>query len=209
MTHYKKRMLGKNVLDASIERISWVFDNFPRIYVSFSGGKDSTVMLHLVMDEAIKRGKKVGVLFIDLEGQYKLTIDHIHECYDIYSDWIEPYWVALPIHLRNAVSEFQSHWICWDPDCRENWIREPPGISITDQNYFPFFHKGMEFEEFIADFGKWYSGEEKTACFVGIRTRESLNRWRTISSIKKSKMDDKCYTTKCNPYFYNIFPIYD
>lgn len=206
---YSKRMLGKNVLEASRERISWAFDNFSRIYVAFSGGKDSTVMLHLVMDEAIKREKKVGVLFVDLEGQYKLTIDHIQECYDMYSGWVDPYWVALPIHLRNAVSEFQSHWICWDPDCRENWIREPPGISITDQNYFPFFHKGMEFEEFIVDFGKWYSDEETTACFVGIRTRESLNRWRTISSMKKSKMEDKCYTTKCTAYMYNIFPIYD
>ena len=84
-------MLGINVLEAARERISWTFDNFPKIYLSFSGGKDSTVMLHLVMAEAIKRDKKNGVLFVDLEGQYKLTIDHIQECYDLYADNIEPY----------------------------------------------------------------------------------------------------------------------
>jgi len=87
-----KNPLGKNVLEAAIERIEITFDSFEKIYVSFSGGKDSTVMLHLVMAEAIKRNKKIGVLFVDLEGQYKLTIDHIQKCYDIYSDYIEPFW---------------------------------------------------------------------------------------------------------------------
>ena len=51
-------------------RISKTFDDFERLYISFSGGKDSTVMVHLVMDEAIKRGVKVGLLIIDLEAQY-------------------------------------------------------------------------------------------------------------------------------------------
>ena len=40
-----------------------MFDNFDRIYCSVSGGKDSTVMFHLVMDEAIKRKREVGLLF--------------------------------------------------------------------------------------------------------------------------------------------------
>ena len=62
-----KEYLGINVLEAARQRISKVFDDFPRIYISYSGGKDSTVMLHLVMDEAIKRKQKVGVLLVDLE----------------------------------------------------------------------------------------------------------------------------------------------
>ena len=44
---------SKSVLQASKERISQVFDHFERIYISFSGGKDSTIMLHLAMEEAI------------------------------------------------------------------------------------------------------------------------------------------------------------
>ena len=85
-----KKYLGVNVLEAARQRIAWTFDNFPRIYVSFSGGKDSTVMLHLVMDEAIRRGRRVGVLFVDLEGQYKLTIDHIQELYTYSAEQLEP-----------------------------------------------------------------------------------------------------------------------
>src|SRR5512133_2570709 len=117
-----KRQLGITVLEAARQRITSVFDNFPRIYVSFSGGKDSTVMLHLVMDEAIKRGRKVGVLFVDLEGQYKLTIDHIQDMYSLYADNIEPFWCARPIHLRNAVSMYQHHWISWEDGKEDVWI---------------------------------------------------------------------------------------
>ena len=57
-----KRHIGIDVLKAAKQRISITFDNFEKVYVSFSGGKDSTVMMHLVMEEAIKRNRKVGVL---------------------------------------------------------------------------------------------------------------------------------------------------
>jgi predicted phosphoadenosine phosphosulfate sulfurtransferase len=204
-----KKPIGIDVLTAAKRRISAVFDDFPRVYVSFSGGKDSTVMLHLVMEEAIKRNRKVGVLFVDLEAQYKLTIDHILECFEMYKDHIEPYWVALPIHLRNAVSQYQPQWVCWEPEARESWVRTPPPIAITDQNYFPFYHYKMEFEEFVPEFGHWYGGGKLTACFVGIRSDESLNRWRTIATGKKQMFEGRCWTTWLGKGLYNIYPIYD
>lgn len=61
----------QNVLDAARDRISYTFDKFERIFISFSGGKDSSVMFHLVMDEAIKRNRRVAVMIIDFEAQYK------------------------------------------------------------------------------------------------------------------------------------------
>jgi predicted phosphoadenosine phosphosulfate sulfurtransferase len=206
-----KYRIGTDVLTAARERIAWVFDRFPRIYLSFSGGKDSTVMLHLVMSEAVKRGVKVGVLFVDLEGQYKLTIDHIQQCYDMYAEHIEPYWVCLPIHLRNAVSVYETHWVCWEKSKEEAWIRHPPEMAITDTGYFPFFRPGMEFEEFVPEFGAWYGKGELCACFVGIRTDESLNRFRTISSKTKSMLEAKSWTTLVAgaENVYNIYPLYD
>jgi len=201
-----KRPLGIDVLTATKQRISWVFDTFDKIYVSFSGGKDSTVMLHLVMDEAIKRNKKIGVLFVDLEAQYKLTIDHIQSMYDLYADYIEPYWVALPISLRNAVSMFEPKWTCWDPNAE--WVRQPPDIAISGIHPFPFFIPGMEFEDFVTAFGKWFGKMHLTACFVGIRSDESLNRYRTIVR-SKSKYEDVQYTTWIGEGVFNIYPIYD
>ena len=204
-----KNGLGIDVLTAAQERVSWAFDTFERVYVSYSGGKDSTVMLHLVMAEAIKRDRMVGVLFIDLEAQYKLTIEHVAACYAMYADHIEPFWVSLPIHLRNAVSVFETHWVCWDPNSKPAWVREPPDMAITDPNYFPFFRPGMEFEEFVPEFGEWYAQGQQTGCFVGIRTDESLNRWRTIASVHKTMHTGRQYTTLVRPGLYNVYPVYD
>ena len=204
-----KIKLGKSVYKATVERIKYTFDNFKKIYLSFSGGKDSTVMLHMVMKEAIKRNRKIGVMFIDLEGQYKLTIDHIKNCYDMYSKNIEPYWVCLPISLRNAVSVYEPKWTCWDKDKKQAWIRKPPKDGILDEAYFPFFMKDMEFEEFVPEFGSWYGDGEKCACFVGIRTDESLNRFRTIASTNKKMFKGKQWTTKVLDGVYNVYPVYD
>ena len=204
-----KTPLGIDVLSAAQERISWAFGRYERVYVSFSGGKDSTVMLHLVMNEAIARGRRVGVLFVDLEGQYNLTIDHIQRCYDDYAEHIDPIWVCLPLHLRNAVSTYQPFWVCWDPGAKEAWIREPPELGIVDLDTMPFFVPGMEFEEFVPLFGEWYADDIQTACFVGIRTDESLNRFRTIASTVKRSIDGKLWTTQVTDHCANIYPIYD
>jgi predicted phosphoadenosine phosphosulfate sulfurtransferase len=206
---HSKRGLGITVLSAAENRIKYVFDTFPNIYLSFSAGKDSTVMLHLVMAEAIKRNKKIGVLLVDLEGQYKLTIDHALKCFEMYADYITPYWVSLPINLRNGVSQFEPQWCCWERGKEQTWIRNPPEMAIMDGNYFPFYRYKMEFEEFVPDFGHWYGGDKLTACFVGIRSDESLNRWRTIASHKKQTIDGHQWTTWCGGGLYNIYPIYD
>ena len=203
--------LGTDVLTAAKERIEYIFDTFSKVYVAFSGGKDSTVMLHLTMDEAIRRNQKVGILFVDFEGQYKLTIDHILEMEKLYHDNIEMFWVALPITLRNAVSVYEPKWTCWEPSRKNDWIRKPPKIAITDQNFFNFYEYDMEFEDFVPRFGKWYARGELTACLVGIRSDESLNRFRTLAMKGKQRLDNKQWTTYVQEgeTVYNCYPIYD
>lgn len=209
-----KPRIGVDVLTAARERIRWTFDNFERISVSFSGGKDSTVMLHLVMEEARRRDRKVGVLLLDLEGQYKFTMDHVQRCFDMYAADIEPFWVCLPIHLRNAVSVYEPHWICWDPERQASWIRQPPRGAIADPDFFPFFYPGMEFEEFLPLFAEWYAQGKPCAYFVGIRSDESLNRYRTLTSQSKTTKDGKLWTTRVatpseDAQAFNVYPIYD
>src|SRR5260370_25407976 len=171
-----KQLLGMNVLDATKQRISWAFDFFPRLYVSASGGKDSTVMLHLVMEEATRRGRKVGVLFVDWEAQYSLTIEHVRRCFELYAEHIEPYWVCLPFLTTNACSQFEPEWICWEKGKEDLWVRPIPANAVSDYSYFPFYSYAMTFEQFIEDFGHWYAQGQLTACLVGIRAGESLNR---------------------------------
>lgn len=203
--HYKK----ENVLEAAQKRIKYTFDNFEKIVVSFSGGKDSSTMVHLAADEARRRNRKIAVMIIDLEAQYSKTIEHIEEMLEYHKDVIEPYWICLPMSLRNAASNFQPKWCCWDEDCKDIWVREMPKECISDLDYFPFFEKGMEFEEFIVLFAEWYGRGDKTATLVGIRADESLNRYRTIASSKKEMLDNKKWTTLVVDKVYNIYPIYD
>lgn len=204
-----KTVLEIDVLQAARERISWTFDTFNRIYLSFSAGKDSTVMLHLVMDEAIKRKRKIGILIVDLEAQYKLTMDHAQACVDMYREHIDLHWVCLPISLRNAVSVYQPQWKCWDSAVKEAWIRPLPPECVSDPTVYPFFSEGMEFEEFVPMFGEWYAQGDECACFVGIRTDESLNRLRTIVKSNKECKEEKRWTTRCLDKCFNIYPIYD
>lgn len=62
--------LNQNVLNATQERIEWTLENLSRVCVSFSGGKDSTVMLHLTALHARRIKRKIDVLFIDWEAQF-------------------------------------------------------------------------------------------------------------------------------------------
>ena len=204
-----KTTLGMNVLEAARQRIAWTFDNFERIYVSFSAGKDSTTMLHLVEDEARKRGRRFGLLLVDLEGQYKLTIDHAEAAFARLEDITDQYWTCLPISLRNAVSVYQPKWTCWEAGKEDAWIRPMPERAISDPDFYPFFSEGMEFEEFVPEFGEWYAQGKSTACFVGIRTDESLNRFRTIASTSKETYGGKQWTSKVTENTYNVYPVYD
>lgn len=208
-----KTYLDKNVYDAACERIEYIFKEFERIYVSFSGGKDSGVMLNLVIDYMRRNNitRKIGVLIVDLEGNYKLTVEYIEKMLDMNKEYIEPYWVCLPINLRNAVSSYEPFWCAWEPGMDDKWIRPMPDhpAVISDQSFFPFYRYRMEFEEFVPEFGKWYAQGKKTACLVGNRSDESLNRFRSIMSESKETHDGHKWTTRVDEHVYNCYPIYD
>lgn len=138
-----KVYLTIDVLTAARERIAWSFDRFPKIYISFSGGKDSTVMTHLVMEEAIKRGRRVGMMFIDWECQFSLTVDHVASLFEQYKDHIDPLWIALPIKTNNACSQAEPLWTAWDETKKDLWVRDKHHLSITDHKFFPFYYEGI------------------------------------------------------------------
>lgn len=205
-----KVALECDVFTAAKQRIAYAFDNLERIIVAFSGGKDSSVMLHMVMDEAIQRDRKVAVMFIDFEAQYSATIQHVEEMFAMYRDHIEPHWVAMPMLLRNALTNYEPQWVCWDESCPEMWVREKPRVYKTYHDY-PFAFPKLEFEEFIVLFAEWYSRGEDTGVFVGIRADESLHRYCSIATWEKvgRTLGGKRWTTKVTPHSFNIYPIYD
>lgn len=205
-----KVFTDESVLDAARRRIALAFDNTERAYVAFSGGKDSSVLMHLVMEEAVRRGRKVGVMYLDFEAQYAETIRHVQEMFDLYAEHIDPHWICMPMSLRNAVTNYEPQWVAWDETKRELWIRPKPTGCRTEKDY-PFAFPGMEFEEFIALFGKWYSHGERTAGFIGIRAQESLHRYCAIATWEKrdKTLNGWRWTTRIVDEVYNIYPIYD
>ena len=191
----------KNVLEAAADRIEQAFYEFNNIYLCVSGGKDSSVMLQLAARVARKMNKHFGVLFIDLEAQYKETINHIEELRKETDDVADWYWVAMPISLRNAVSVIQPKWICWDKADQNKWVRNIPKNAITEENYsedWVWFKKGMEFEEFTVYFAEWISKKSEgiIGCGIGIRSDESMNRFRTIVNNRKIRYKNYAWTTK-------------
>src|SRR5690606_2069853 len=83
-----------------------------------------------------------------------------------------------------------------------------PSIAHTDSWIFDFFSPGMEFEDFVENFGRWYGRGDLTACLVGIRTDESLNRWRAIVR-ENARFRGKAWTTRKAGSVVNVYPIYD
>ena len=56
-----------NVLHAAIHRIEWLFETFSSVCLSFSGGKDSTVLL--ILRPMWLAGRNVVSLYYSLTGK--------------------------------------------------------------------------------------------------------------------------------------------
>ena len=67
----------------------------------------------------------------------------------------------------------------------------------------------MNYQEFWDEFGEWYSQGQRTACLIGIRADESLNRYRAILNADKEMLEGKQWTKRNMENVYNVYPIYD
>lgn len=210
----KKTENEKNVYELTQERLSVLFKEFDNVYVSFSGGKDSGVLLNLCIDY-IRRNKlhiKLGVFFMDYEVQYAHTIEFVERILEQNKDILEVYRICVPFKVRTCTSMYQHYWRPWDENLRDIWVRKMPD-GVLKASDFPFFHNNMWDYEFQLRFAAWLHEKKKavrTACLVGIRTQESYNRWRTIYGGLKQQLYHKYqWSSKIANDVYNLYPIYD
>ncbi len=124
----KKHYLPQNVYQATQERLRFLFEEFDNILVSFSGGKDSGLLLNLTLDFQQKYypDKKIGVFHQDFEAQYTATTEYVTRTFDRIEKQVYPYWVCLPMATRTALSSYQMYWYPWDDKMQDAWVRPMP-----------------------------------------------------------------------------------
>lgn len=204
-----------NVYDASQERLKFIFDNFERIYLSFSGGKDSGVMLNLVIDYMKKNNikTKLGIQILDNEANYDASLEFMHSIIQNNIEYLDVYWCCMPVTLPCTVSSFAIDWQCWGERDKDRWIRPMPDndyiVNIDNHPFGDWFEEDMQYDHFWDGFAEWYSQGKRTANLIGIRTDESLNRFRAIMNDKKETLDGRMWTKKNTKNVYNVYPIYD
>jgi predicted phosphoadenosine phosphosulfate sulfurtransferase len=205
-----------NVYEKTQQRLKKIFDEFDYVYVSFSGGKDSGVLLNLAIDYIRDNGlnKRLGVFHIDYEAQYQMTTDYVDETFSLDVPFLDFYRICMPISAQCSTSMRQDHWVPWNKDEQDIWVREMPKNCINEHNHtFGWWRKEMWDYELQNRFGGWLKkrlGVKKMCCLVGIRTQESLNRWRAIYSDRNiNKYDGNRWTTQIEEGVVNAYPIHD
>jgi predicted phosphoadenosine phosphosulfate sulfurtransferase len=128
--------------------------------------------------------------------------------FELYKNYMDPYWVALPMTTWNGCSMHEPEWTAWSEKKKDLWIRDKEPHSINKMSYFPFYYESMTFEEFTPLFAEWYSEGKPCANLVGLRAQESLNRFRTIAR-DIERCDGKSYTAKSVSRVWNVYPMYD
>ena len=204
-----------NVFDAAMARIDYIFKNFERVYLSFSGGKDSGVLLNLAlmyMKENNIKDRKLGIQILDNEANYQHSLDFMHSIIKNNIEYLDVYWCCLPITLPCTVSSYAIEWQCWGNRDKDRWIKPMSTedyIVNFDNHNFPFFKEDMFYNDFWDEFAEWYSQGKSCANLIGIRTAESLNRYRAILNDAKETHCGNMWTKRNTAHTYNCYPIYD
>ena len=192
-----KTFLTHSVYDAAVDRVAYVFDHFETISVSVSSGKDSTVLYHLALREARRRGRQIKVFFLDQEAEYQASINQIERMMSV-SDII-PEWYQVPIYMTNATSYSQEMLYAWGEG--EPWMRDkhPLGIHRIAEKYPKRFYSFFQWKE---------KQEPDTAFLIGIRAEESINRFRAVTK-RVGYADIRWSSPTKNPTSFRFYPIYD
>lgn len=195
----KRCIADIDVIFAAKTRIKNVFRNGLPVYMSFSGGKDSIILAHLVLT-LIQQGEidpsQLTVQFIDEEGVFPCIEQAV-------KDWRRKFltvgagfqWMCLEVRHFNCFNELEEDesFICWDREKRDVWVREPPSFAIMEH---PLLKPRVDtYQDFLPRLCM------DGITITGVRAAESIQRLKNIATMT---MAGNKITAKNQ-----ILPVYD
>ncbi len=209
----RQRYLNQTVLEAARSRMAFIFDSFEQVVVSVSGGKDSTVLAHLALVEAQKRGRRIGLFLLDEEVLYQSSVDQVDTLMSLAPEVIKRMWLQVPFMLTNATSLTEGQLQCWAPGEHKIWMRPKRDDAIKfkpwteDQEKFRSGYKWLDFYGTLANFEQTFSG---ATFLVGLRAAgESPLRWRAVTKNPVDVAGKKVYWGTRKGDNTILYPLYD
>ena len=196
----KRCIASIDVVQAARVRLKNIFNNGLPVFMSFSAGKDSLVLAHLVL-EMIQHGEiraeQLTVQFIDEEAIYPCIEEMAKK-------WRKKFmmvgaafeWYCIEVRHYNCFNllENDESYICWDSLKQDVWIRQPPEFAIREHRLLrPRIDSYQEFLPRVCRSG---------LTITGVRVAESLQRLKYVASMTSARNK----TTKSSN---SLFPVYD
>lgn len=209
----RREDIDQNVYDAAIDRATHTLETFDHVFVLFSGGKDSTVAMNVMLDAAHLRDDLAAkhlplrVIFFDEEGIPQETEDYVRRTSQRPDVNLE--WLCIPVRARNACSRKEPWWYPWAPEAEDKWCRPLPPEAITEIPGFPIWPVKDRLS--TSDTNGLFAPPElgNTAAVMGIRAQESHIRSKAV----RGKTVDNyimAYTDKTsNGNLWKVYPVYD
>ena len=195
--------LNKNVYEESKDRIRRLYDEFPNVIVSFSGGKDSTTCLHLAIEVAKEKNRlPVDVMWLDQESEWQAVNDYVKSVMELPE--VNPMWMQIPFKETMNTSYGEKFFKVWDVEKSTEWIRPKDELSIKENTFgTDRFH-----ELFTKIPGTLYKNE--SFCYIaGVRAEESPARTMGVTQVATYKDITWGKVLDKSKNHYSFYPIYD